>query len=233
MDAPTKNTDTWQDLNAVTVNVLKLIAGGYSMAQAAPLLRMSLEQVTYAIRSGLKRWQLTSRNGLMHRAIERRTIALDLHPPVEPRRDLQPLEMLVLRQAAEDRSHKRIARLLGRTESAVKKVVSGILYALQAKHLAHAIYRAHQLDLFNPAKAAPASTGPAWRPLPRTVVEIVGLVAAGRTNKEIAAALGVTPDNVKDRLRQAHEMWRTRNRAHLVHLAHERGVLRRGNTDGR
>jgi len=63
--------------------------------------------------------------------------------------------------------------------------------------------------------------------LPKAVVQVVRLVADGLTNEQIARELQVPLDYVKDRLKQATSLWQSRNRAHLVHLAHLRGALGR------
>lgn len=225
------DTPKWRPLNATTVNALGLIAGGHTMRSAAPALNLTVEQVTYHVRCGLALWKVSGRTGLMHRACERGAVALDRHPLVEPRRKLTPFETLVLRHLAEDRTYCGTATLVNQSRHAVQVAVKGILFTLRAGHTAQAVYRAHQLDLLNPAAVAKALIpAPKWRPLPNVVVEVVRLVAQGMTNAEMANALGLTCDHVKDRLKQAHALWQTRNRAHLVHLAHERGVFPRGAT---
>jgi len=220
----------WQPLGASTINALLLIADGHTMRSAAPKLGLSVEQVTYHIRCGLKRWKRRGRAGLMHLACQRNAIDLDKYPVVEPYRQLVPLEYRVLQHLADDRTYSRTATLLCASSTAVSKAVKGILVSLRAQSIPHAVYRAHQLDLFGLAAPATAGSAPTWRPLPTALVEVVRLVAQGMTNAEMAQALGVTRDNVKDRLKQAHIMWYTRNRAHLVHLAHERGVFRKDAT---
>lgn len=221
---------TWRPLNATTVNALVLIAGGNTMGSAAPLLGLSLEQVTYHIRCGLALWRVSGRTGLMHLACLRGEVALDAHPRVEPRRALEPFEELVLRHLAEDHTYGGTVTLVAQSRHMVQEAVKGFLFALKAQHTAQAVYRAHQLGLLGPAAPKVVVPVPAWRPLPRIVVEVVLLVAQGMTNAEMADALGVTRDHVKDRLKLAHALWRNRNRAHLVHLAHERGVFTREKT---
>lgn len=225
-----QSAPAWRPLSATTINALLLIADGHTMRSAAPELGLSVEQVTYHIRCGLRQWRRRRRAGLMHLACVRGEIPLDEHPVTQPRKALTSFEEQVLRQLADDRTYMGIATKADVSRSTVAHAVNGILFALNAKHIPQAIYRAHQLDLLRPASSTDVVSEPAWRPLPRLVVVVVHLVARGMSNAEIATALGVTRDTVKDRLKQAHVMWRTRNRAHLVHLAHERGVFRKDAT---
>jgi DNA-binding NarL/FixJ family response regulator len=55
--------------------------------------------------------------------------------------------------------------------------------------------------------------------------EILGLVASGRTNREISVALGVGDETVKTLLSRTFVKLGARRRAHAVAAAHERGLL--------
>lgn len=55
--------------------------------------------------------------------------------------------------------------------------------------------------------------------------EILGLVAAGATNKEVAAALGVGDETVKTLLARAFAKLGVRRRAEAVSVAHDLGLL--------
>jgi DNA-binding NarL/FixJ family response regulator len=225
-----RDTTTWRPLQSNTADVLRLLAAGHTMRTAAPQLGLTLSQVTNYVRCGLKRWRVGSRTGLIHLACVRGVVPLDLHPLVEPRRELLSLETVVVRYLAEGNSYAQTAVLINRTQNVVTSAVRGAVHTFQANHMAHAVYRAHQLDLITPAATMNALSlvrVPAWWPLPNTILDVVALVAVGMTNAEIASDLGVTQDVVKERLSQGLTRWRARNRTHLVHLAHERGVFTR------
>jgi DNA-binding NarL/FixJ family response regulator len=55
--------------------------------------------------------------------------------------------------------------------------------------------------------------------------EVLGLVAAGATNNEIAADLGIGEETVKTLLARAYTKLGVRRRAQAVAAAHERGLL--------
>ena len=55
--------------------------------------------------------------------------------------------------------------------------------------------------------------------------EVLGLVAAGATNGEIATALGIGEETVKTLLARAYAKLGVRRRAEAVAAAHERGLL--------
>jgi DNA-binding NarL/FixJ family response regulator len=65
-------------------------------------------------------------------------------------------------------------------------------------------------------------------PLSGREVEVLGLVARGLGNKEIALRLGVGEGTVKTHLKHALAKLGAADRTHAVTLALERGVLRRG-----
>lgn len=62
-------------------------------------------------------------------------------------------------------------------------------------------------------------------PLSRREREVLGLVAAGATNSEIAADLGIGEETVKTLLARAYSKLGVRRRAEAVAAAHERGLL--------
>lgn len=57
-------------------------------------------------------------------------------------------------------------------------------------------------------------------------VQIIKLVAEGRTDREIAAALAAKEGGIKDSLKQIYRALEARNRTHAVSLAYERGWIR-------
>jgi two-component system NarL family response regulator len=67
-----------------------------------------------------------------------------------------------------------------------------------------------------------ASAGPA---LSGREVEVLGLVAAGKTNKEIAAALFISEGTVKTHVNNIHEKLGVRDRTEAVTTALRRGIL--------
>jgi DNA-binding NarL/FixJ family response regulator len=62
-------------------------------------------------------------------------------------------------------------------------------------------------------------------PLSRREREVLGLVAAGATNSEIASDLGIGEETVKTLLARAYSKLGVRRRAEAVAAAHERGLL--------
>lgn len=57
-------------------------------------------------------------------------------------------------------------------------------------------------------------------------IAIVRLVARGKTNAEIAHALGVGPDTVKKRLKAIGEWWGNGSRAYIAVEALRRGLVK-------
>ncbi len=98
----------------------------------------------------------------------------------------------------------------------------------EARHrLVEVCRRARSLARY-PAPAgrrAPARRG-AVRLAPREV-DVLAEVAVGRTNDEVAAALGLLPNTVKAYLRSAMRKLDATNRVQAVHLAREAGLLDR------
>jgi len=62
-------------------------------------------------------------------------------------------------------------------------------------------------------------------PLTPREVEIVQLVAEGRSNPDIGRELYLTADTVKSHIKRAARKLSARNRAHVVWLAVQRGYL--------
>jgi DNA-binding NarL/FixJ family response regulator len=62
-------------------------------------------------------------------------------------------------------------------------------------------------------------------PLSRREREVLGLVAAGATNSEIASDLGIGEETVKTLLARAYSKLGVRRRAEAVAAAHDRGLL--------
>ncbi len=56
--------------------------------------------------------------------------------------------------------------------------------------------------------------------------EVLQLLAAGRTNKEIAAALGVEPGTIKTHLKSLFTKLGASTRGEAIHFANKRGILR-------
>lgn len=63
------------------------------------------------------------------------------------------------------------------------------------------------------------------QPLSRRERDVLGLVAAGATNSEIAAELGIGEATVKTLLARVYAKLGVRRRAEAVAAAHERGLL--------
>ncbi|MEU7816879.1 LuxR C-terminal-related transcriptional regulator [Pseudonocardia sp. NPDC049154] len=70
--------------------------------------------------------------------------------------------------------------------------------------------------------ADPAASRPALAP---RELDVLGLVALGRTNAEVADAMGLSQETVKAYLRSAMRRLDVRNRTAAVHAARERGLL--------
>ena len=65
----------------------------------------------------------------------------------------------------------------------------------------------------------PAHDDGSWRPLSRREREVVALVAAGATGREVGQKLSVTAATVETHIRNAMRRLGARNRSHLVTLA--------------
>ena len=57
-------------------------------------------------------------------------------------------------------------------------------------------------------------------------LEVLGLVAAGLTNEEIAPRLSLSPETVKRHITQGLYKLRATNRAHAVSICFRRGLIR-------
>jgi DNA-binding CsgD family transcriptional regulator len=77
----------------------------------------------------------------------------------------------------------------------------------------------------------PGDAGPAVRLGPREL-EVVELVAAGRSNAEIAADLDVTESTVKTHLARAQAKPGLRDRVHVVIWAYENGLAGQSSPNG-
>lgn len=69
--------------------------------------------------------------------------------------------------------------------------------------------------------------------LSETQCRILALVAEGRTDREIAAALGYSYKTVKNYLLDAYKRMDAHGRAHAVALALQQGLIAGGTGDGR
>ncbi len=69
--------------------------------------------------------------------------------------------------------------------------------------------------------------GPVYsdRPISQRELQVLEMVAIGKTNLEIAKALVLSRETVKTHMRNILSKMNARTRAHAVHLAHERGLL--------
>jgi len=90
----------------------------------------------------------------------------------------------------------------------------------------------HTTGLFPQTKTAPiphGNTKPVRRYEPDSLSEreqeVLSLIAAGYTNKEISSKLRITLETVKTHLHHILGRLGARNRAHAVHLGYERGLL--------
>jgi DNA-binding CsgD family transcriptional regulator len=115
----------------------------------------------------------------------------------------------------------RLQWLLGRQEDAVSS-------AAAAQRL-HARWGAAGLgDPLAGLRREPAGGGqqPAAGPLSRREAEVIGLLAAGRENAEIATALGVSVHTVERHVANIFVKIGVRNRAEATAWAHRRGLAR-------
>lgn len=100
-------------------------------------------------------------------------------------------------------------------------IVAGVFLGLGAFVGARAFQRHPPATVFEPNMAALASLGISAREH-----EVLNLVAAGRSNKEIAAALGVSPNTVKTHVARLYEKLEAKRRTDAVLKARELGLLR-------
>jgi len=76
-----------------------------------------------------------------------------------------------------------------------------------------------------PERAAPAVSGPALDPLTAREREVLALVAAGLSNDEIAARLYLSPLTAKTHVSRIMTKLLARDRAQLVVIAYESGLV--------
>jgi DNA-binding NarL/FixJ family response regulator len=87
--------------------------------------------------------------------------------------------------------------------------------------------------LAQPSDRAPSRPDATLEALTDREREMVGLVAHGLSNEDIAARLYLSPLTVKTHVNRAMSKLRVRDRAQLVVLAYQTGLVRAGDTDSR
>jgi DNA-binding NarL/FixJ family response regulator len=93
----------------------------------------------------------------------------------------------------------------------------------EIEHAIRTVARGEQyLDSRIASRVAALSTAPRLSPRER---EVLRLVAAGRSNKEIASDLGVTERTVKFHVTAIFNKLGAENRASAVTIAHQRGIV--------
>lgn len=129
-------------------------------------------------------------------------------------------ELELLRRQAAGQVHREIAPTMFMTVSGVGSMSNRMIARLGARNLAHAIHVAHQHGLLDPTPAVELSA---------PLVEVLELVADGRTNAEIARCLARSEHTVAAQVREARRRLGARDRAHAVVLAVEGRLIRRMN----
>lgn len=130
-------------------------------------------------------------------------------------------QMQVLALVADGLTNTEIGARLWLTLPTAREHVVKIFGRLGARNRAHCVNLAYRRGLLS----APLSPRPVrrWTSRERQVTE---LAADGMTNPQIAVALGVELATVKTHMDRARIRTDARNRAQLVHLAFQQGVLR-------
>lgn len=123
---------------------------------------------------------------------------------------LTPGELEVLTRIAHGATYSAIARARGNAEKTARELGKGALRKLGAHSMPEAVRRACEADLLSLAPAIE---------FPKQLVEVLALVAEGRTNAEIALRLGRSEHTVVAQLQQARRLLGARDRAHAAALA--------------
>lgn len=134
-----------------------------------------------------------------------------------PAPSLTEREIDVLRRQAAGEKQREIAPALFMTTSGVDSLSRRAVKRLGARNLPHAIHLAHQLGLLDP---------PAVLDVPRSLLDVLELVADGYTNAEIAQRLQRSVYTVADQVREARRRLGARDRAHAAVLAVEARLIR-------
>jgi DNA-binding CsgD family transcriptional regulator len=131
---------------------------------------------------------------------------------------LDERELRLLRMKAEGARAIDIAPQLHLSPGGVLSLTQRIVHRLGARNIAQAIHLAHELGLFalDPAVV-----------LPQPLVQVLELVAEGRTNAEISRILGRSEHTVADQVREVRRRLGARDRAHAVALAMDARLIRR------
>ncbi len=130
-------------------------------------------------------------------------------------------QMQVLALVADGLTNPEIGARLWLTVNTVRTHIVKISASLGARDRAHCVHLAHQRRFLCRA-AAPRPIRRGWTLRER---QVIALAADGTTNPQIAAALRVELATVKTLMDRARIRIDARNRAQLVHLAHQQGVL--------
>lgn len=84
----------------------------------------------------------------------------------------------------------------------------------------------HLVILMTPAMSGEASSGASGRePLSKRELEVLELLAGGANNNEVAEALGISPETVRNHTRSARRKLGARSRSHAIALAIALGQL--------
>ncbi|WP_157106452.1 LuxR C-terminal-related transcriptional regulator [Nocardia arthritidis] len=132
-------------------------------------------------------------------------------------------EIEVLELVAADKTNKEIGELLGTSPSTVKTQLAAIGGKLGTGDRAGMVAIALRTGIL-PLTSNASMTG-GDRVLSSREVEVLGMAAAGRTNKEIAVALGMSPVTVKGNLTRIGKKLGANGRAGMVAIGLRSGVL--------
>ena len=122
---------------------------------------------------------------------------------------LNKRELLIIRMISQGCTYRQIGNRIGLGEDSVKPAVSRLLRKMCADNSAHAVHLAHGYGLLG---AEPPY-------LPEPLVDVLGLVADGRTNADIASLLRRSEHTVADQVKEARRRLGARDRAHAAALA--------------
>lgn len=133
------------------------------------------------------------------------------------RHELPATRLLVLTMH-DDPAYARLAQAAGATGHVVKDADSGVLLAaIRAVHRGQTFVRTGD-------DRSPAASAPTISPRER---QVLGLLARGHTNREIAARLSLSVKTIETHRARLSDKLDLHNRADLVRLALDLGLLRR------
>lgn len=127
-----------------------------------------------------------------------------------PRPSLTERELLIIGLISQGCTYRQIGQHIGLAEDSVRPAVKRLLRKLKADSSAHAVHLAHTYGLLSPRPQVD---------MPEALVQVLELVADGRTNADIARLLRRPENTVAGQVKEARRRLGARDRAHAAALA--------------